>query len=94
MQLIGKKIIISMDTEQPVNISVLNASQFLDNTFRNVKSAAILKCFHKSKLRNNLSAPDKDGEFDLLLSEWIKKFKIGQNDLTKILAHMYQCMIS
>uniref|UniRef100_A0A1B6C4M0 HTH CENPB-type domain-containing protein n=1 Tax=Clastoptera arizonana TaxID=38151 RepID=A0A1B6C4M0_9HEMI len=74
-----KKIIICMDTVTPVNITVLDGIQFLDNAWSKVTPRTISRCFRKSKLSDPI--PDDDEDDVLPLSEWIKKFSVNENGL-------------
>lgn len=73
-----KKIIVCMDTAQPVNVTILDAIQYLVNAWREVTPRTISRCFRKAKL--SPAVPDDDEEDDLPLSEWINGFNVNRND--------------
>uniref|UniRef100_A0A1B6G5E8 HTH CENPB-type domain-containing protein n=1 Tax=Cuerna arida TaxID=1464854 RepID=A0A1B6G5E8_9HEMI len=71
-----KKIIVCMDTAQPVNVTILDAIQYLVNAWREVTPRTISRCFRKAKL--SPAIPD-DEDDELPLSEWMKQ-NVTQND--------------
>lgn len=66
-----------MDTAQPATISLLDAIQFLDDSWKSVTQKTIAKCFSKAQLVHE-NLPDDDEDDDLPLSEWIKKFDVNE----------------
>ena len=66
-----------MDTAQPATISLLDAIQFLDDSWKSVTQKTIAKCFSKAQLVHK-NLPDDDENDDLPLLEWIKKFDVNE----------------
>ena len=54
-----KKIIFCMDTAQPATVSLLDAIQFLDDSWKSVTQKTITKCFSKAQLVHE-NLPDDD----------------------------------
>ena len=57
-----------MDTARPATISLLDAIQFLDDSWKSVTQKTIAKCFSKAQLVHE-NLPDDDEDDDLPLSE-------------------------
>lgn len=72
-----KKIILCMDNAQPVNVTILDAIQYLDIAWKEVTPRTISRCFKKAKVAPTVLDDEED---DLPLSEWIKSLNANQND--------------